>query len=123
MRLTEICGHLLNLRTTREVHFHSQIAQIFAERKESNASHEVQPIYRRSDLSRFGRAIRCRTSDCGSPGAKIAAVKDAVDSTPPHDIGALTKALEAIMTGVSAGPMSYTSEENDTMDCNLDVVG
>jgi polyphosphate kinase len=34
--------------------------------------------------------------------AKIAAVKDVVNSVPPHDIGTLTKVLQAIMTGASA---------------------
>ncbi len=34
--------------------------------------------------------------------AKIAAVKDIVNSVPPHDVGTLSKVLEAIMTGASA---------------------
>jgi polyphosphate kinase 2 len=34
--------------------------------------------------------------------AKISAVKDIVSSVPPHDVGTLTKVLEAIMAGASS---------------------
>ena len=59
---------------------------------------DISPSLTESGIEQFvvGQAI------AAAQEAKIAAVKDVVDSTPPHDIGALAKALEAIMTGVSA---------------------
>jgi polyphosphate kinase 2 len=55
--------------------------------------------------------------------SKIAAVKDVLNSIPPHDVQALTKALEAIMSGASADDATILreallgkSEMNATVD-------
>ncbi|MEQ1825508.1 MAG: polyphosphate kinase 2 [Pirellula sp.] len=59
---------------------------------------DISPGLTESDIEKF--VVEEEIS--AAQESKIAAVKDVVSSIPPHDISALTKALEAIMTGASA---------------------
>ena len=63
---------------------------------------DISPSLTESGIEQFvvGQAI------AAAQEGKIAAVKDVVYAAPPHDIGALAKALEAIMTGMSADDAS-----------------